>query len=339
MKQSIFEVPHLLSIESWRVPVYLKDKSWRQGASLAWAGIILLIFLFLIGIAALIQPIFYMPRNLSNIAGPFLILALASVGASLLYSQGGADLSMGATGALAGIIAFSLSSKGIHPVLGISLGLVTALVIGFINGSLTSILRLPGILVTGIALFGVRGLNLLLSSARGNFMLRSGDISFTLVALFGWIVLAGAFILVFILLQIPASRAKASAKPGEESFARRALRIGWPYVLSAGLAGLAGIIFSVRIQMASSVSYSSMEIQALIAVIIGGGIFGARSGNPLGALLAALFIVMLENLLNLLGMSAFIMNILLASLCGAFLILRPVFDYVVGRMYASKHPV
>lgn len=79
------------------------------------------------------------------------------------------------------------------------------------------------------------------------------------------------------------------------------------YVISSLLAGLAAIILTARLNAAaSSMVGDTMTTDAISAAIIGGASLKGGRGGMLGAVLGALFITIISNVLNLLGISYYI---------------------------------
>ena len=86
------------------------------------------------------------------------------------------------------------------------------------------------------------------------------------------------------------------------------------FVLCSTLAGFAGIILASRVRSAWALAAQGWELDVIAAVIIGGtSLFGGR-GGVIGTLIGALFLGVLRNGANLLGVSPFYQQILMGSL-------------------------
>jgi len=73
----------------------------------------------------------------------------------------------------------------------------------------------------------------------------------------------------------------------------------------AGLmAGLAGVIMTSRTMAAQPTVGQGMEFEAFSAVVLGGSVVAGR-GTAIGALLGALFILILRNGLNVMGVATY----------------------------------
>ena len=79
----------------------------------------------------------------------------------------------------------------------------------------------------------------------------------------------------------------------------------WLYMLSGGLAGLAGLLFAARVNAGDPTAGLNYELTAVTATIIGGtNLFGGR-GSVIGTIIGALIMGVLQNGLNLLAVPSF----------------------------------
>jgi ribose transport system permease protein len=97
---------------------------------------------------------------------------------------------------------------------------------------------------------------------------------------------------------------------GNESAARLAgipvdrVRIA-AFAINGALVGLAAAIFAGRIQSASPLIGTGIELDVIAAVLLGGTSFIGGSSTMVGTLIGVLFIAVLQNGLNLLGVEVF----------------------------------
>jgi len=106
---------------------------------------------------------------------------------------------------------------------------------------------------------------------------------------------------------------------GDNEGAARAMGVrverlkGQLYALSGGLAGLAGLVFSARVNAGDPTAGISYELTAVTATIIGGtNLFGGR-GSIVGTIIGALIMGVLQNGLNLLAVSSYYQQIAIGS--------------------------
>ena len=99
------------------------------------------------------------------------------------------------------------------------------------------------------------------------------------------------------------------------------------YVLSGALAGLAGLLFSARVNAGDPTAGLNYELTAITATIIGGtNLFGGR-GSVSGTVIGALIMGVLQNGLNLLAVPSFYQQMAI----GAVLVLAVWFDQARTR--------
>jgi ribose transport system permease protein len=114
----------------------------RVAARLGVVGLIPLLLVLLVLGMVLVEPRFYGVANLFNILRNTSFLAVMACGQMLVMIVGGMDLSVGATAALASVIAAKVMAAapeaGVHPAIAIALGLIISLAcgaaVGLVNG-------------------------------------------------------------------------------------------------------------------------------------------------------------------------------------------------------------
>jgi ribose/xylose/arabinose/galactoside ABC-type transport system permease subunit len=102
-------------------------------------------------------PTFLSNHNLSSLARNFSWIAIAALGQSMVIIIGGIDLSMGATLALAGLVAAWCMQLGLPVPLAAVAGLSVGAVVGWLNGNMIARIRLPAFIVTLGTMSIVRG--------------------------------------------------------------------------------------------------------------------------------------------------------------------------------------
>jgi ribose transport system permease protein len=332
MKSPLSVVPNYLSIETSRIPAYFENAKWRNTASLAWIGFLLFTCVVIFAAGAVIEPVFASGRNFLNLLNNYQYTVMIALGACVLFANGGFDLSVGATVALSGFIAASLVNAGLPLGLAIGAALLASAAIGAANGAITVAFRLPSFLVT----LGTGLLARSLANIGLNGQTIPARLDYPAVSAIFWLVFAAAAALAIILLQFPALNAKKSPDPAGEGFFPRLVRIGLPFALTAFLAGATGIIFAARIGASTPAMGNNMELDALFIVIVGGGVFAAKRGNPLGVIVAAFLFSMISNGLSILGVSVWIQYLVKAVIFLGAVALRWAFDLIVSSMYLKR---
>ena len=119
-----------------------------------------------------------------------------------------------------------------------------------------------------------------------------------------------AFIILYILLRKTTFGRSVYATGGNEEAARLSgLKIDrikiTVYSISGAMAALAGVILTSRLNSAQPTAGTSYELDAIAAVVLGGTSLAGGRGHITGTLIGALIIGVLNNGLNLLGVSSF----------------------------------
>jgi ribose transport system permease protein len=104
------------------------------------------------------------------------------------------------------------------------------------------------------------------------------------------------------------------------------------YCLVALLAGVAGLLITARFGSSSVTVGSGVELRVLTACIIGGASLSGGEGTVFGAFLGALFMGVLANSLNLLGVDVYWQNLF----TGLILIIAVVVDVINERRKSSQ---
>lgn len=304
--------------------------------------VLLVVIVAFSAVMALLNPIFITRLNIEAILLALSVEATIAVGMVILIISGGLDLSVGSTLALSGVVAgLAMTELGLPVAFGILLGLAAALLVGLFNGLLIAKLKINPFITTLGTMMAVRGLVLVLASGRAVLNLpdafneigqgRLAGVQYPIFAVL-LLVLAGD-----LLLRNTRFFRQNYYVGGNERAARLSginvdrLKI-FNYCLVALLAGVAGVLLTARFGSASVTVGSGVELRVITAVIIGGASLNGGEGSVLGAFLGALFMAMLANALNLLGVDVYWQNLI----TGMFLILAVVFDVLNERRRLAR---
>jgi len=110
--------------------------------------VVLIVFLALCVFLGLKTTTFLSSNNLASLSRSFSWLAIVSLGQSMVIIIGGIDLSVGATMALAGLVAARCMQIGAPVSLAIVAGLLVGAIMGWLNGAMVARVRLPPFIVT-----------------------------------------------------------------------------------------------------------------------------------------------------------------------------------------------
>lgn len=303
----------------------------------------LIVVLVVFGIFMTLQSnVFLTKANLEAILLGLSVEGTIAVGMAILLISGGLDLSVGSIMAFTGVVTgLALTSLKLSPPLAIFIGLLAALSIGFVNGLLVAKLKINPFITTLGMMITVRGLLLVLAQGRAVLNLPE---SFTIVGqgrLFGIQYPIFVMIILVILGDVFLRNSRFFRQSyyigGNEKAARfSGINVDFVkifnYCLVAVLAGIAGVMITARFGSSSVTVGTGVELRVITATIIGGASLSGGEGSVFGAFLGALFMAVLANSLNLLGVDVYWQNLV----TGLILIIAVVADVINERRKASQ---
>ncbi len=267
---------------------------------------------------------FMLLDNLNNVALQASIVAIVAVGSTLVILTGGIDLSPGSAIALLTMIMASLIKfEGMSAPLAIVLVLVISILLGAVNGFLSSYGRIPSFIVTLATLGIYRGIAFLFNDGSPIFSVSSSLEPWFYGKLFG---IALPFFYVMILyamawgfLKYTPSGRRIYAIGGNESAARLSgINVNqtrlMAFVIAGLMAGIAAILMTARLNSGSPNYGVGTELQAIGAAVVGGASLAGGTGNILGTLIGAAIIVVVQNGLNLNAVQTSWQNITLGAI-------------------------
>jgi ribose/xylose/arabinose/galactoside ABC-type transport system permease subunit/ABC-type sugar transport system substrate-binding protein len=258
--------------------------------------------------------------NFSQILLNVSIDAIVAVGMMVLMMGGMFDLSVGSVVALSGGLAgYLMYYHNTNFIVAIAAGLIAALLVGFINGLLITKWRINPMIQT-LALMGiVRGITLMLSGAglqnfpyeyiylgQSKLLKLQAPVwwMIIIVLLFSFLVERTIFFRRFYYIGGNERAAKLSGIDIDK------MKI-FAFVLSAFLAGLAGILLSSRLDAALSSSGRGLELRVITAVILGGASLSGGQGKIWGAFFGSIFMAIVNNILILSRVSGYWQEVIL----------------------------
>ncbi len=280
---------------------------------------IIIVFFFLCLALFIATPNFIRSRNLLNVLRQISINGLLSLGMTFVILTGGIDLSVGSVLAFAGVIAASMASQTMGgvvyplPIIIITTLLAGAL-LGAINGTCVAYLEMPAFVVTLGMLSVARGLTYIYSGGIPIPQLSSAFLAVGTGNFLGIPIPVLIFIFAFVLLYIFLYRTRYgrhiyAAGGNEKSAWVSGVNVKQVlfsvYVISGVLAALGGIILTARTTSGLPQAGQAYELDAIAAVVIGGTNLKGGKGQLLGTLFGVLIIGVINNGLNLLGVSSY----------------------------------
>ena len=296
---------------------------------------IMLAFLVLVVGLSFASPYFLRTNNILNVLRQASINALLSIGMTYVILTGGIDLSVGSGLAFGGIVAASLASDAMsgtvyHPLLAASAGLLGGVVLGAVNGLFVAKWRMPPFVVTLGMLSIARGFTFIYTDGMPVPRIDESFLFFgqgvPMGVPFPVIILAIVFALSWVVLYKTRYGRYIYAVGGNEKSAKISgvntrLIIFTVYVISGFLSALGGIILTARTTAGLPQAGLAYELDAIAAVVIGGTSLSGGQGSLTGTLTGALLIGVINNGLDLLGVSSYFQQVIKgAIIIGAVLL-------------------
>ena len=252
--------------------------------------------------------------NLTNVVRQISINAIIAFGMTFVILIGGIDLSVGSIAAVSGLIGVYLANLGLNAALVVLLSLSGGFILGAINGMIVTKGRIAPIVATLATMSIFRGIAYVVTEARP---IRLADASFAQIGI-GYV--AGIPVPVIILVVVSMF---ASILLGRTKFGRHVYIIGGNkqtarlsgidsdkiiliiFIISGIFAALSGIIVAGRLYSAQPTTGEDYAMDAVAAAILGGTSISGGVGTIAGTLVGALIIGILNNGMNLLGISTY----------------------------------
>jgi simple sugar transport system permease protein len=237
---------------------------------------------------------------------------LLAVGMTLVIALAGIDLSVGSVMALSGAVAALLMTEQGYSVPGaVVIALCVALLVGAFNGALITYAGIQPIIVTLVTLVMGRGLaQTLTHDQKVRFEIPAFEFigNGTVLGLpFPALLVAAVALFVGVLLRKTATGLYIEAMGGNPQAARlcglriHVIRI-LAYMSCALCAGLAGLIAAADIKEADVANAGLyLELDAILAVVLGGTSLAGGRANLVGSLIGAIFIQTLTIMLQMRG--------------------------------------
>ena len=275
----------------------------------------LVIVIVLVAVAfSVINRLFLLPDNLINIARQMAVTAIVSVGMTFVMISGDIDVGVGGVACLTGMIVSLAMKSGVNMWLALVFGLLVGAMLGAVNGLLVTSFSLPSMVVTLALMNFANGVASILTGGTAVYGLPDeflfigrGSLLFIPSQVIIMAVLAVAGVIV--LRKTPFGRHvyaiggnKEVAKLSGINVKRTRILL---YIVSGICAAIGGIILTSRTASGQPNLATTMNMNVITAVAIGGTSLNGGSGTIGGSLLGALLLTMITNGLNVNGIDSF----------------------------------
>lgn len=274
-------------------------------------------------------PTFLKAENLINVANQIAVIAIIAAGMTYVIIAGGIDLSVGSLVALASVVAALLISQGGGTTAGLPVlvlaslaGVLACTCVGAFSGSMVIGLDIPPFIVTLAMMMVARG---------SAFLLAGGNSIPDVPQEFTWLgrdaTLYGIFpnaVLLMMVIYAIAHVLLSATVLGRHIYAvgdnrQAAWLSGIPvkrvllftYVMSGFLAGVGGIVEASKFQSGDPRYGPLYELYVIAAVVVGGTSLSGGRGSVIGTLIGAFIIGVINNGMNLLNVDAYAQQVIL----------------------------
>ncbi len=268
------------------------------------------------------SPNFLTATNLSSVVRQTAVINIMALGMTIIIISGGIDLSVGSILGLAGLLGTMAMEAGTSIVVGVGIGLLTGLACGFLNGFMITQLKIAPFIVTLGTLGIFRGAALIISNG-----LPVHNIPPAFSYLGEGTILGIPFVLwLLVICGVGVHIILEHTRLGRYAFAigsspAAAVYAGIPvafhttavYAIGGLLTGLGGMIEASRLMTGQPTAGTGYELQAIAAVVIGGGSLRGGEGSVVGTLVGAFIMGLLSNGSDLLGISNYVQQVVIGA--------------------------
>ncbi|MES1204366.1 MAG: ABC transporter permease [Pseudomonadota bacterium] len=331
-----------ISISSPPVAMVSPDKLKLMKKELTMLGVMIGLAL----LTAILNPVFLGGDNLRNTIRHISLISLFALGEAVVIIAGGIDLSIGSIICVSAVTTSYLTmfwGFGIEAAVGVAIGL--SLLIGFAQGLVITWLGVQPFVVTlgsmlllrGVAEVMTGGTDIGFQGKFPGFRFLGEGLGFGMPMPF-WFALAAIAITAFLMHRTLfgrycyaiGSNAEAARLSGVPVQRIRLVT----FVTSAGLSGVAGVLYVAYLPSATPSLGSAYELHAVAAAVLGGcSLLGGR-GSVFGVLIGAGIMQITFNAVNLVGKSLW-QNVVAGGVILAAVIVDRVFEKNASRRKAK----
>lgn len=285
-------------------------------------GLLLVIGLF--SLSPTVRPFFLTGANFKIILTQTVIVAVGTLGMTLIIVSGGIDLSVGSVVALTSVVAATALAHGYSVWTAAGMTLLVGMAIGLLNGIVIGGLRMMPFIVT-LGMMGVaRGAAKWLA---GNETVSAPDSPLNAIMdlkdptrLFPvpmgvWLTLALAVMMALVMRKTVFGRYIFALGSNETAARLCGIRVQRQKILIYSVAGLffglAGLMQFSRLTQGDPTVAIGLELDIIAAVVIGGASLSGGSGTIAGSLIGALTMAVLRNGSNQMGWPTYMQEIII----------------------------
>lgn len=284
---------------------------WQRIRLFVQSQMALLMLILLLVVGSRLSSVFLTPQNLYNILWAISVLGIVSLGQSLLLITRNFDMSVSMVVPFAGIVSVGAQIAGWGLWASILAGLLTATLIGVLNGVIVVVTKAHPFLITYGMQTLVYAVALILTGAKTWYVAIPGFSILGRGQIFGFlhysvlIFLGMAFFLEFVLRFTRSGHYLYVLGANEEAGRRLGISVNRLKIVTFALcgftAGLAGLIMTSRLGQTRASGAVGMDFDSVIAVVLGGTSLFGGSGGTLRTIIGVMVLGILNNVMVLAG--------------------------------------
>lgn len=313
-----------------------KKSDFMEKISLVIA-LIVMVVLF-----SVFNPNYATTQNLMNILVACSLMGFVAIAETYLIIANQIDLSAGSMAAFASVLSAFFVKAGFPPIIALLATVLAGCAIGALNAATINHLKLQPFIATLASMSIVRGFAYILCSGKAIGISNAAYNKIGSYRVFGVvpipvIILVVAYIILGIVLAKTYFGRSIYVLGGNAYAAKLAglnpTKIIYKlYIISGGLAALAGALLAARMNSGQPSSADGLEFDAVTAAVLGGAAFTGGTGTILGTLLGMLILQGFNTGLLMLGVQTFWQQVAK----GALLVIALTFDYLRKRSRTKK---
>ena len=277
----------------------------------------------LVVITSLVEPKFLTPSNFNNIILSSGTLIFAALGMTFVIMAGFLDLSIGGIISLVAVVTVTMIDQvgqGPAILIGLSVGLICGLINSGLILSSGALTQAESLFITfgmslvygALALMYVQGVTQFLTYSETDISIfdaiNSGTVGFLSVFTF----MAIICLAILLVIERRTYMGRAVVLTGGNKTAARlagipiSKSIVMIYAISGLMSAIGAVVLVSRVTLADPTMGTPYMTQAILAVVVGGTALAGGRGSVLWTVVGVFLLVLLNNCLNLLGVSSYV---------------------------------
>ena len=238
---------------------------------------------------------------------------ILAVPITFLMASGRMDLSVGSTTALGGVVAAIAQINGVPLALAICFGLLSGIIVGFINGFFVEYCKMPAFIMTMAMQYLVNGLVAVMTGNNAITDLSQPFRGIAQTRIFGGLSITVIYALVigiigYLMMNQTKYGREVLAIGGNEETAflsginnrKKHMQL---FIATGFFAALTGVLYASRFSSAQINAGSGTELTIMASVIIGGTSLFGGAGTIVGSALGCILFATITNALPVMGVS------------------------------------